>query len=189
VTREGKRVDWGRSFLTGRAYGTDEKLSTRQGIYSFCKPTGQPAFFAWGVSRISWTGDELVLDVGCGNGLWLKRLAAAHPGVKAVGADLSEGMLRSLLDGWDRGPTPPVSITDVQALSFRDTSVDVVMLMHMLHHVPDVPSALAEARRVVPVSATWADVLEAAGTRAAGVIEAEGVFEARTAVGAFVCRP
>jgi SAM-dependent methyltransferase len=175
-----------------------------------------------------------------------------------------------------------VAITDVQALSFREASVDVVMLMHMLHHVPDVPSALAEARRVVtpngfvlvttlgpghlrqlrdllrealadvrgddvpgrfldnpfdiaaarehlhvtfshvehyvarglleipepapvvayldsqqgpdldallPVSATWADVLEAAATRAAGVIEAKGVFEARTEVGAFVCRP
>lgn len=88
------RVDWDRSYLTGRAYNTDEKLATRQSIYAFSKPSKEPGFFAWGVSRIEWSGTEVVLDVGCGNGLWQKRLLQAMPGLRTIGMDLSEGMVR-----------------------------------------------------------------------------------------------
>ncbi len=142
-------VDWDRSFITGRAYGTDQKLSARQSIYAFSKPNGEPAFFEWGVSRIAWSGTELVVDVGCGNGLWLKRLANAIPGIRTVGLDLSAGMLGSLVARWDGSTAPPVAVADAQALPLGSHSVDVVLLMQMLYHVPDRSSALAEAGRVL----------------------------------------
>ena len=82
---EQKPVDWDRTFITGRAYGNDQKLSTRQSIYAFAKRSSQPGFFGWGVSRIAWSGTDLVVDVGCGNGMWLKRLANAMPGARTVG--------------------------------------------------------------------------------------------------------
>lgn len=142
-------VDWDRTFLTGRAYGDDQKLSTRQGIYSFAKRSSEPGFFGWGVSRIGWSGSELVVDVGCGNGMWLKRLANAVPGVRTVAIDLSEGMLRSLVARWGESPVAPLGVADAQALPLRDHSVDVVLMIQMLYHVPDRSSALAESRRVV----------------------------------------
>ena len=145
----GSRVDWDRSYLTGRAYNTDEKLATRQSIYAFSKPSKEPGFFAWGISRIEWSGTEVVLDVGCGNGMWQKRLLQANPGLRTVGVDLSDGMLRSLLAAWDGPRKATVAVADAQRLPIRDRSVDVALLMHMLYHVPDREAALAETRRVL----------------------------------------
>ncbi len=146
---QGTRVDWDRKFITGRAYGTDEKLATRQSIYAFSKPTGEPGFFGWGVSRISWSGAEVVVDVGCGNGMWLKRLAGGMPGLRAIGVDLSEGMLQSLVAKWEGSGPAPVAVADAQELPLRDQSVDVALLIQMLYHVPERSRALAETRRVL----------------------------------------
>jgi len=142
-------VDWDRTFITGRAYGDDQKLSTRQSIYAFAKRSSEPGFFGWAVSRIAWRGAERVVDVGCGNGMWLKRLANAVPGVRAMGLDLSEGMLRSFVARWDGAGAAPVGVADAQALPLRDHSVDVVLMIQMLYHVPDRFSALAESCRVL----------------------------------------
>lgn len=38
---------------------------------------------------------------------------------------------------------------DVQALPFADGTFDAVMAMHMLYHVPDIPAAVVEMRRVL----------------------------------------
>lgn len=38
-------------------------------------------------------GDERVLDLGCGQGAWLHRLLAAHPGVRAEGVDTGTDLL------------------------------------------------------------------------------------------------
>ena len=146
--RADSRVDWDRSYLTGRAYNTDEKLATRQSIYAFSRPSKEPGFFAWGVSKIEWSGSEVVVDVGCGNGMWQKRLLQAMPGLRTVGLDLSEGMLRSLLARWDGPRSAAVAVADAQRLPMRDRSVDVALLMHMLFHVPDRAGTLAETRRI-----------------------------------------
>ena len=146
---EQKPVDWDRTFITGRAYGNDQKLSTRQSIYAFAKRSSEPGFFGWGLSRIAWGGTELVVDVGCGNGMWLKRLTNAMPGVRTVGLDLSEGMLRSLVARWEGAGVAPIAVADAQALPLGDHSVDVVLMMQMLYQVPDGSSALAESRRVL----------------------------------------
>lgn len=41
---------------------------------------------------------------------------------------------------------------DAQALPFRDASFDAVIANHMLYHVPDIPRALGEVRRVLKPS-------------------------------------
>ncbi|MEA3057005.1 MAG: hypothetical protein QOD30_2437 [Actinomycetota bacterium] len=38
---------------------------------------------------------------------------------------------------------------DVQSIPFADGAFDVVMAMHMLYHVPDIPAAVRELRRVL----------------------------------------
>ena len=90
-----------------------------------------------------------MLDVGCGNGLWLKRLRQLQPGIRDVEADLSLGMLRSLVAHWEERRIPPVTVVDAQALPFRDGSVDVALMIQMLYHVPNRAKALLEVRRVL----------------------------------------
>jgi SAM-dependent methyltransferase len=47
-------------------------------------------------------------------------------------------------------PSPPaLAAADAQALPLTDASLDVVMMMHMLYHVPDPARAVAEAARVL----------------------------------------
>jgi SAM-dependent methyltransferase len=43
---------------------------------------------------------------------------------------------------------------DAQALPFRDASFDAVIANHMLYHVPDLPHALTEFRRVLKTGGT-----------------------------------
>ncbi len=81
-----------------------------------------------------------VLDVGCGNGVYLGTLARRQ--VRAAGCDLSAGMLRSAAH-------PALFNADVAALPVRDGAFDVVLAVHMLYHVPDRETAVHELRRVL----------------------------------------
>lgn len=83
-----------------------------------------------------------VLEVGCGTGLILHRLArvAEH----AVGVDLSPGMLAG---AHERGLD--VALASATALPFADDRFDLAVSFKVLAHVPDIADALAEMIRVV----------------------------------------
>jgi SAM-dependent methyltransferase len=55
--------------------------------------------------------------------------------------DISAGILAEV--------ARPVVVADAQALPFADASVDAVLAMHMLYHVPDIPAAINELARVL----------------------------------------
>ncbi|MFP4596611.1 MAG: class I SAM-dependent methyltransferase [Persicimonas sp.] len=82
-----------------------------------------------------------VLEVGCGTGLILDRVAKRAR--RARGIDISKGMLdRAVARGLD------VAQGDVTALPFADESFDVVYSFKVLAHIQDIDKALAEMSRV-----------------------------------------
>jgi SAM-dependent methyltransferase len=81
-----------------------------------------------------------VLEVGCGNGRYLGALR--DRGARAVGCDLSPGILRT-------AGHPALLNADVTALPVRDGAVDVVLACHLLDLVPDRAAAIRELRRVL----------------------------------------
>lgn len=83
-----------------------------------------------------------LLDVGGGTGNYSRALAA--DGWDPVVLDRNVEMLTQAAA---KGLT--VSRADATALPVPDAAASAVMLISMLHHVPDWPDALAEARRVV----------------------------------------
>lgn len=88
---------------------------------------------------------ETVLDAGCGTGWLAAGLRRAAPHARVLGLDLSTGML-------DRARTAgawPLLQGDAQRLPFGEASIDLVVSRGVLHHLPDVPAALAEWRRVL----------------------------------------
>ncbi len=100
-------------------------------------------FPEWVLSRIQWRGDERVLDVGSGGGVYYNQLHHDQPGVSYRAIDQSLGMLRL------HSAQGALALGDAQSLPYADQSFDVVMANHMLYHVPDIERALSEARRVL----------------------------------------
>src|SRR5690606_22673357 len=83
-----------------------------------------------------------VLEVGCGTGLVLERIADFAS--EAVGIDLSPGMLEHA-----RARGLQVQEADCTKLPFDDASFDVACSFKVLAHVPDFDAALREMVRVV----------------------------------------
>jgi ubiquinone/menaquinone biosynthesis C-methylase UbiE len=85
--------------------------------------------------------DRDVLEVGCGTGLVLERIARFAR--SARGIDLSPGMLER---AQARGLT--VSLGSATDLPFADHSFDVCCSFKVLAHVPEIERALSEMARV-----------------------------------------
>jgi SAM-dependent methyltransferase len=120
-------------------YADDSNLRRRLSIYAYQSPRRDVV--ADGLAAVEWRGDETVVDVGCGNGMWLRRLP---DGVRRIGLDQSGGMLDAARDSG-----APLVLGDAEALPFADGVADVGLAMHMLYHVPAIADAVAELRRVV----------------------------------------
>ncbi|MGE5181626.1 MAG: class I SAM-dependent methyltransferase [Acidobacteriota bacterium] len=83
-----------------------------------------------------------VLEVGCGTGLILERVARFAASAKGI--DLSPGMLaKAKARGLD------VAQASATELPIADASVDVAYSFKVLAHVPDIAKAMAEMARVV----------------------------------------
>jgi len=97
-----------------------------------------------------------VLDVGCGtanNTL----LFAKSTNTMVAGLDLSSGMLT-------QARTKAMALTFTQApadaLPFGDNVFDFVFMTEVVHHLPDVPSTIAEAFRVLRTSGAFCIVTQ-----------------------------
>jgi glycosyltransferase involved in cell wall biosynthesis len=91
-------------------------------------------------------GDSL-LDVGCGPGMLWPYLEPFRPGFSWAGLDATEAMVAAARELF---PSVPVHHGDAGDLPFADGSFDVVLLRHVLDHLPEwlLRRALGEAMRV-----------------------------------------
>lgn len=127
-----------RAILTGSAYKTERDLAARQSLYQWQTPRYDlPGLVAERLRDVQGT----VVDVGCGNGKFIKRLAQERPDLRLLGLDVSLGILE--------GVPRPVAVADAARLPLRTDGVDAALALHMLYHVEDIPAAVAELDRVV----------------------------------------
>lgn len=96
--------------------------------------------------------DDRVLDVGCGSGLLLSRLAAEAPAARLTGIDASAHMLNRARRRLGRRAR--LGVAPAEALPFRDASFDVVVSSSVLHGVPGAP---------VEIIGEWLRVLRPGG--------------------------
>lgn len=85
------------------------------------------------------SGAKNVLDLGCGPGVPLIKLARLNPDIQFTGLDLSEEMLeKARANAVDRGLTNiSFRMADITELSdFSDHSFDAVTSMQAFHHLP-----------------------------------------------------
>ena len=134
-------------------YVDDRNLRARQRFWQYQNPPFDTV--AWILDLVRMPAGLRVLDAGCGNGEYLRGLRDRQ--VRAIGCDLSPGMLRA-------ASHPALLNADITALPVRDGAVDVVLAIHMLYHVPDRETAIRELRRVLAAGGTCIAVTNAAST-------------------------
>jgi SAM-dependent methyltransferase len=134
-----------RDLLLTRLYPNEESLLLRQLIHELYT-VPRLNFQGWVLDRITWKGNERVLDLGAGHGSYFKEIRQRIPNGKLVAGDLSMGMARRALIN------PQASVVanlDAQSLPFPRRSFDVVLANHFLYHVPNLEAALSEIHRVL----------------------------------------
>jgi SAM-dependent methyltransferase len=95
-------------------------------------------------------GSGAVLDVGCGTGEIIVRLAEKFPHASLIGVDLEEGHLaRAAARCGAFGTRVRFEQGDALALPFADSAFDLVVCRHLLQAVPDAGRVIAEIRRVL----------------------------------------
>lgn len=98
------------------------------------------------LGNISLVPNGLLLDVGCGPAVYWE--LARRCNLKYVGLDFVSAMLR---EGRSRYPTAPLARADARSLPVASRSVDFVVAMGSLSHMPngDFVIAVAECARVL----------------------------------------
>lgn len=118
----------------------------------------------WGLSHIQVRSADTVLDIGCGGGMTLRRLAAmAHDG-KVYGVDFSDTSVaasrRTNASAIDKGRVN-VQQASVSKLPFPDSTFDVVTAVETHYYWPDLEADMREVLRVLKPGGTFIVIAEA----------------------------
>jgi ubiquinone/menaquinone biosynthesis C-methylase UbiE len=115
-------------------------------------------------------GDDLLLDDGCGTGMFLKRVDSP-----CVGLDLSGNLLAVAKERLK--PNHHLLQGDSEHLPFRNRVFHVVYAVTLIQNLPDKELAVSEMKRVLRTQATlFVTALKAAFNREylTGLLEGEG---------------
>ena len=129
-------------------YCRPDRLRIRRETHARHSDKPGDGFLHWVLRRLAAETGDLVLDAGCGPGIY-------HPflqrrGARVVALDYSLGMVRAVLDSAsERGMRIHACRARIESLPLTGGSCDRVMANHVLYHVPDIRRALLELRRVL----------------------------------------
>lgn len=99
------------------------------------------------LARIPLEGADTLLDVGCGTGFLLDRLATQAPSAHLYGTDLSVGMLKRARERL--GERGLLVQAEAERLPFAGASADRVLSVSAFHFFPDPVESASELYRVL----------------------------------------
>lgn len=143
-----------RSRLLETLYAQPDKLLARAAVWG---NRAGPSLMSTSLDRLGLTGDETVLDIGCGAGLYLAELRRRGHAGRLIGLDLSVGMARASAE------YAPSLVADVSRLPIVDGAADVALAMHMLYHLKHPAMAIGQLRRVTRPGGTALAAANGAG--------------------------
>ncbi|MEB3310652.1 MAG: class I SAM-dependent methyltransferase [Snowella sp.] len=98
---------------------------------------------------VQFSQSAMVLDLGCGTGKLLNRLAQNFPQLQGVGVDLSPGMLRQARAENRHHPRLIFCEGNAESLPFADTQFDAVFNTISFLHYPDPQQVFVEVARIL----------------------------------------
>jgi ubiquinone/menaquinone biosynthesis C-methylase UbiE len=118
----------------------------------------------WGLSHVSIQKHDTILDVGCGGGATITRLAALASDGKVYGADYSEVSVaesRRTNHGLIASGRAEIVHASVSALPFPDGMFDLVTAVETHYYWPDLVNDLRETLRVLKARSALVLIAEA----------------------------
>jgi ubiquinone/menaquinone biosynthesis C-methylase UbiE len=117
----------------------------------------------WGLEQVSVPKNARILDVGCGGGRTVRKLAALAPDGRVIGLDYSAASVAVSRD--TNAPeieTGRVQILQgsVAALPFPDRAFDIVTAVETHYYWPDLPADVREILRVLEPGGTFVLIAE-----------------------------
>ena len=135
--------------LVRAQYRTAEKLNRRISLHETYSVNPQ-GFGPWILSHYDFPEGARVLELGCGTGsMWKGQEALIRRCSELLLTDLSPAMVAAAREALGEAPPLRFAEADIQDLPFPDDAFDAVIANMMLYHVPDLPKALSEVRRVL----------------------------------------
>jgi len=89
--------------------------------------------------------NDCVLDVGCGNGMLLSKISAAH-NIQGFGVDISPNMVKYAKV---RNPKFNFAVSESENMPFGDNSMNIITVCAAYHHFPNVNTFAREAKRIL----------------------------------------
>jgi ubiquinone/menaquinone biosynthesis C-methylase UbiE len=125
---------------------------------------GHSTMTDWGLQWVTVPKNASILDVGCGGGRTVQRLAALAPEGKVVGLDYSAASVAASRDtNADniKGGRVQIGQGSVAAMPFADCTFDIVTAVETHYYWPDLPANVREVRRVLKPGGRFALIAEA----------------------------
>ena len=117
----------------------------------------------WGLGHLTVRNTAEILDIGCGGGRTVHRLAALAPGGKVIGLDYSATSVAASRDfnakEIEAGQVR-IELGSVAALPFADSTFDIVTAVETHYYWPDLPANVREILRVLKPGGTCALIAE-----------------------------
>jgi ubiquinone/menaquinone biosynthesis C-methylase UbiE len=130
-------------------YSDDTNLSVRKNLHEKYS-TNKKGFSAWLWEQYGPFDNCRILELGCGNGAqWENKAESMPDGCNVILTDFSDGMVNIVKEKYAAYPAFSFHQTDIQDIGFTDETFDIIIANHMMYHVPDIPKALSEVRRVL----------------------------------------
>ncbi len=127
-------------------YRDGTNLAARAALHARFTTAPRP-WTSWVFDHLDLPRDARVLEIGCGTGgLWRSNRERIPTSWRLTLTDFSFGMVETTRA---TDITANLAQSDAQQIPFRDAAFDAAIANHMLYHVPDLPRALAEIRRVL----------------------------------------
>jgi ubiquinone/menaquinone biosynthesis C-methylase UbiE len=124
---------------------------------------GHAAMTDWALQQVTIPKDGVILDVGCGGGRTVNKLAGLAPQGRVVGLDYSAASVEvSRNTNAQEIQTGRVQIEEgsVAALPFPDGTFDAVTAVETHYYWPDLPANVREVLRVLKAGGMFALVAE-----------------------------